>query len=56
LALDEPNEDENATQVDGIAVLISDDLKGFAERSRIDYINGPYREGFTIGLAGYKGC
>ena len=56
MALDEPGKSENAVRVEGIDLLISEDLKTFAERSRIDYIQGPYRQGFTIGLVGAAGC
>jgi Fe-S cluster assembly iron-binding protein IscA len=56
LALDEPNKDESSVEVNGVAVLISEDVKGLAEKSRIDYIEGPYREGFTIGAPGRKAC
>jgi Fe-S cluster assembly iron-binding protein IscA len=52
LALDEPGKDEAALQVEGINLLISEDIKTFAERSRIDYVKGPYREGFSVALAG----
>jgi Fe-S cluster assembly iron-binding protein IscA len=50
LALEEPNEDEKAIQVNGIDVLIQDELKVYTDRSTIDYINGPGRSGFTISL------
>jgi hypothetical protein len=51
LALDEPNANEVATLVNDIDVLISDEVKGYADRSKIDYISEPYQEGFTIGAA-----
>jgi len=56
MALDELNNNETATKINGLDVLISDEVKGFAERSEIDYISGPHREGFTIGRAGRSGC
>lgn len=56
LALDEPSKGEQALKVEGIDLLISEDIKTLAEKSRIDYIQGPYRQGFTIGLAGASGC
>ena len=48
LALDEPNNNELPIQVNGLDVLISDKVKGFADGSLIDYINSPVGEGFTI--------
>jgi hypothetical protein len=39
LALDEPNESEDTTQINGIDVLISDAVKAFADRIMIDYVN-----------------
>jgi hypothetical protein len=38
--------------VNGIDVLIDEELKGYAERSTVDYITGPYGEGFKVGIAG----
>ncbi len=48
LALDEPDDNEATTQVNGIDVLISDDVKGYAKNSVVDYGNSPYGERFTI--------
>jgi Fe-S cluster assembly iron-binding protein IscA len=56
LALDEPNENEDTTQVNGIDVLISDAVKAFADRNTIDYVNSPYGEGFIIAPAGHIYC
>ena len=56
LALDEPNENEETTQVNGIDVLISDTVKAFADRNTIDYVNSPDGEGFTITSAGHTSC
>ena len=56
MALDEPQADEEKTQINGIDVLISEELKGYAERTMIDYVSGPYGEGFEIGRTGYSGC
>jgi len=56
LALDEPNAKEVAILVNGVGVLISDEVKRFAQGSTIDYVSEPYREGFTIKIAGYRGC
>ena len=56
LALDEPNENEDTTQVNGIDVLISDAVKAFADGNTIDYVNLPDGEGFVITPAGYANC
>jgi Fe-S cluster assembly iron-binding protein IscA len=56
LALDEPNENEDTIQVNGIDVLISDAVKPFADTNTIDYVNSPYGEGFIIAPAGYTYC
>ena len=55
LALDEPNENEETTQINGIDVLISDAVKAFADRNTIDYVNSPDGEGFII-APGYGYC
>jgi hypothetical protein len=56
MALDEPQAGEVPTSVNGIGVLISDDVKALAEKSKIDYISDSYRKGFTIGLVGQGSC
>jgi len=56
LALDEPNENEETTQVNGIDVLIADAVKAFADGNTIDYVNLPDGEGFTITSAGHTSC
>ncbi len=56
LVLDEPNKGEEPVKVNGVDVLVSEDVKTFAERSKIDYVEGPYRQGFTVGLAGGHSC
>jgi len=48
LALDEPNENEATTQINGIDVLISDEVKPFADKNKIDYLKLPDGEGFVI--------
>jgi Fe-S cluster assembly iron-binding protein IscA len=55
LVLDEPNENEILTQVNGLDVLISDDIKGYTNGSLVDYESSPYGEGFTIGTS-YACC
>jgi Fe-S cluster assembly iron-binding protein IscA len=56
LALDEPNENEDTTQINGIDVLISDAVKPFADRNTIDYVNSPYGEGFAVTPPGHSYC
>ena len=56
LALDEPKDKENTTQVNGIDILISDAIKPFADRNKIDYVNSPNGEGFIIAPAGQTYC
>jgi len=48
LALGEPNENEDTTQVNGIDVLIADTVKAFTDGNMIDYVNSPQGEGFVI--------
>jgi len=56
LALDEPNENEEITQINGIDVLISKEVKPFADKNRIDYLNSPAGEGFIISSAEQTCC
>ena len=56
LALDEPNENEETTQVNGIDVLIADAVKAFTDGNTIDYVNLPDGEGFIIASAGNTYC
>lgn len=56
LALDEPNENEETTQVNGIDVLIADAVKAFTDGNTIDYVNLPEGEGFTITSARHTSC
>jgi Fe-S cluster assembly iron-binding protein IscA len=56
MALDEPKDGEVASQVNGVNVLIADEVKGYADNRTIDYVNEPYREGFTIDASEPAGC
>ena len=57
LALDELNENEDTIQVNGIDLLISDDVKPAASANKIDYIKSPQGEGFIIvSKSGESGC
>jgi Fe-S cluster assembly iron-binding protein IscA len=51
MALDEPRNDEQPIQVNGIGVLIGDEEKALVEGATVDYVKDGYREGFTIGSA-----
>ena len=48
LALDEPKEHEEPVQINGIDVLISDEVNSIASVKKIDYINSLDGEGFII--------
>jgi hypothetical protein len=56
LALDEPKDKEITTQVEGLDFLIAEEVKPFADKSRVDYTSGPYGEGFTIRVVGGASC
>ena len=56
LALDEPTANEAATPINGINVLISEELKKFVDEGTIDYKTEPWREGFTIKTGGQSCC
>lgn len=48
LALDEPDAHEVPVKVNDIDLLVSKKVKAFARRTEVDYVNTPYREGFTV--------
>ena len=48
LALDEPQENEEAINVNGIDVLIGAPVKPFADDKIIDYIEADYGKGFLM--------
>ncbi|MFC1861402.1 hypothetical protein ACFLYL_03930 [Chloroflexota bacterium] len=56
MALDEPNKNEAATHINGIDILISDEVKALADKGTIDYMNSPDGEGFTIAVEGQTCC
>jgi len=56
MALDEPKDDETTTDINGIDVIISEEVKRYAEKTTVDYVTGPYRQGFIIGVSGSAGC
>ena len=59
LALDELEENEETTHVNGIDLLISDKVKPYSDGNKIDYVQGTDGEGFVIertGQTGGTGC
>jgi Fe-S cluster assembly iron-binding protein IscA len=56
MTLDEPKEDETTTTINGIDVIIAEEVKRYAEKTTVDYVTGPYRQGFIIGVGGNAGC
>lgn len=52
MALDEPNENEQPVQVNGIGVLINESAAPLVDDATVDYIKDEYREGFIITGAG----
>lgn len=56
LALDEPKENEETININGIDVLISEDVKPVASDNRVDYITSPEGEGFIIGPKSGESC
>ena len=56
LTLDELKENEETTQVNGIDVLISDEVKSYSDENTIDYIQSTDGEGFVIDKPGQTGC
>jgi hypothetical protein len=56
LSLDEAKTDDIKTTANGIDIMISKGVRGYAEGKMINYIDEPGNEGFTIGRAGYSAC
>ena len=52
LALDELKENEETTQVNGIDLLMSDEVKPFSDGNKIDYRQSANGEGFVIDKPG----
>jgi len=48
LALDEPKENEQPVQVNGIGVLVQDEAREHVDGTTIDYVKDPHDEGFII--------
>lgn len=49
LALDEPNEQDNKMELNGVQLLAEKSLSPFLDGQVIDYISSGGREGFTVG-------
>ena len=56
LVLDEPMKNEIPNQINGIDVLIEEEVKDYANKSVVDYVKTPYGENFIVELAGSKAC
>jgi len=56
MALDEPEQDEQPTSINGIDVLIADVVKPFTEGNTLDYVNYPDGEGFVLAPEGGSAC
>lgn len=52
MALDEPEDNEQPVQVNGIDVLIEDTAKPFTDGMKVDYVKEPQGEGFVVSGAG----
>jgi Fe-S cluster assembly iron-binding protein IscA len=52
MALDEPEENEQPVQVNGIDVLVADFARPFVESTTVDYVRETRGEGFVITGAG----
>ena len=52
MALDEPEDQEQPVNVNGIDVLIADFARPFVDGKTIDYVKQPQGEGFIISGAG----
>lgn len=55
LALDEPKDDEQPVQVNGIDLLVADTVEPWVVGSTVDYIENWYKKGFTV-TADRKSC
>ena len=55
LALDEPEKNEIPSRVNGIDVLISEEVSSYADGKSVDYIKLPWGGRFTI-RGGFSSC
>lgn len=56
LALDEPSENDNRMNLNGIELLAEKSLNSFMEDQVIDFVNSGMREGFVISPAFGSAC
>lgn len=58
LALDEPQDDDQQVQVNGVTVLIRPDEAGWLDDAQVDYHQEEWRQGFSVtrGGAGSSCC
>jgi len=56
LTLDEPKKDEIAFLVNGINVLIDDNVKTYVEGNTVDYVDYGYGGSFSIAAPGRHQC
>ena len=54
MALDEPKENEQPVEVNGVSVLVADSARSYVEGTTVDYVKESYGEGFII--KGTGGC
>jgi Fe-S cluster assembly iron-binding protein IscA len=52
MALDEPEENEQPVQVNGIDVLVADFVRPYVNDAVVDYVKQTYGEGFVLTGAG----
>ncbi len=48
MVLDEPKEDEQPVQVNGIDILVAEMVKPLVDNLTVDYITSPHNDGFII--------
>jgi Fe-S cluster assembly iron-binding protein IscA len=56
LALDEPQDDDQQLQVNGVTVLMRPDEAGWLDDAQVDYHLEEWRKGFSVTRGGEAGC
>lgn len=56
LALDEPGENDNKINLNGIELLVEKAINSFMEDQVIDFVNSGMREGFVISAEYGSSC
>ena len=56
IALDELKENEETTRINGIDLLIADQVKPYSDGNKIDYVQSANGEGFVIDKPGQDDC